>query len=636
MDQVAQVLYAGAAFFNSTETVSREQWRVFIASLGLASNLPGIQGVGYSLLIQPEQLAGHSEGIRAEGFPSYMVRPEGSRQIYSSIIYLEPFAKRNLQAFGYDMFSEPVRRAAMEAARDTGLAKLSGKVRLVQETEEVPQAGTLIFMPVYKHGMPTGTVPERRAALAGWVYSPYRMTDLMTWILGSWEAGNRDQKISLQIHDGTAVSDSSLLFDSASLSGAAARPPAIATRSSFVTFAGTDWSLSFSTPLGVTFATDNQGFWLILALGVLVSLFLFSIFHFVINTRNQALAIAERLTAELRSSEEKYRIIFDNELFSIFIFDRETLELIDVNGTFSRLYGYSREELVGGMTICDISAEPYAPPSAANEDHIFIPLRWHRKKDGTAFPVEIFEGPYSWQGRKVVFSLAHDIGKRLATEAELQRLSMENQTLLAELQHRVKNSFNMISSLVSLTTEEVESEEAQEALAELEGRVRSISQLYSLLYQSGSFSEVRLDTYCAEVISALSVFRGRIHFSAELDELPVQAPLALPIGLILTEVLTNCLKYAFPENRPGQILVSLRKTEVGAELTVRDTGIGLPADFSQESQEGMGMKLIMGLSRQIDGVFSITADESGTASVLVFPLEEVNRMLPSKGFAATG
>ena len=138
-------LEAGVALFNASETVSRDEWRTFIASLGKELDLHGIQCIGYSQLIRPEQLSSHTSEIRAQGFPSFMVRPESLRPIYSSIIYLEPFNDRNLRAFGFDMLSEPVRRVAMEAARDTGNAQLSGKVLLVQETEEKPQPGALMY-----------------------------------------------------------------------------------------------------------------------------------------------------------------------------------------------------------------------------------------------------------------------------------------------------------------------------------------------------------------------------------------------------------------------------------------------------------------------------------------------------------
>jgi len=135
--------------------------------------------------------------------------------------------------------------------------------------------------------------------------------------------------------------------------------------------------------------------------------------------------ITERKQAEetLKASEEKYRVIFNNEIYGICIFDLETLKLLDVNEAYCRLYGYSREELLSGMTIHDITAEHQvsdaATRQAIDEGTIFIPLRYHRKQDGTVFPVEIVGGPYVWQERKVMFALIHDITGRKQAEKEV-------------------------------------------------------------------------------------------------------------------------------------------------------------------------------------------------------------------------
>ena len=179
-----QILLSGVALFDAFDQITREEWRTFTQRLNVESNFPGIQGIGFALRIPPDRLAQHVQEMRSEGFPDYNVRPEGDRDAYSAIIYLEPFLGRNLRAFGYDMLSEPMRRGAMERARDQNEAALSGKVVLVQETEKDIQAGTLMYVPVYRRGMPTETVEQRREALFGWVYSPYRMTDLMSGILG--------------------------------------------------------------------------------------------------------------------------------------------------------------------------------------------------------------------------------------------------------------------------------------------------------------------------------------------------------------------------------------------------------------------------------------------------------------------
>ncbi|MDD2464101.1 MAG: PAS domain S-box protein [Desulfobulbus sp.] len=126
----------------------------------------------------------------------------------------------------------------------------------------------------------------------------------------------------------------------------------------------------------------------------------------------------------LRVSEEKYRIIFENQLYAVAIFDLLTLRFLDVNQAYIRMYGYSREELLDGMTILDVSAEPerseHAVSQAVEQGAIFIPLRYHRKKDGSVIPVEIVGGPYNWDGCRVMFMLGHDISARKQAEDDLR------------------------------------------------------------------------------------------------------------------------------------------------------------------------------------------------------------------------
>ena len=281
----ALVLYSGSAFFDASDGVSRAEWQVFTDGLRVEQQMPGTQGIGFSLLIPPEQLEQHIQQIRAEGFPDYTVQPPGEREVYSSIVYLEPFTGRNLRAFGYDMFSEPVRRAAMERARDENSAALTGKVILVQETSEDVQAGTLIYVPVYRHGMPVATVEERRAALQGWVYSPYRMDDLMRGTLGNYELKQQDRHITLQIYDGEVISPETLLYDSRDPQEKM-RPESSQDLSKVkqVSFFERTWTLKFTQIGGISSLANYFGFWLVLGSGSVISILLFWLIISILQT----------------------------------------------------------------------------------------------------------------------------------------------------------------------------------------------------------------------------------------------------------------------------------------------------------------------------------------------------------------
>lgn len=196
LETYQQVLHGARGLFAASTEVERQEFYHYVNSLHLNLRYPGIQGVGFSLLVPKADKQRHTHSIRQQGFPNYDIYPGGDRAVYTSIIYLEPFAQRNLAAFGYDMFSEPVRHAAMVYARDHDTIGMSGKVQLVQETDADIQAGFLIYLPVYRNGQPHTTESERRANIVGWVYSPFRIKDFMQGIGG--ERGGRSASCYLR------------------------------------------------------------------------------------------------------------------------------------------------------------------------------------------------------------------------------------------------------------------------------------------------------------------------------------------------------------------------------------------------------------------------------------------------------
>jgi diguanylate cyclase (GGDEF)-like protein len=305
-EQHAQILRSGSAFFEINENITREQWHNFITRQNIELVLPGIQGIGYAIIIPPDQLALHERKIRNEGFPQYAVKPTGTREIYTSIIYIEPFSERNLRAFGYDMFSEPIRRKAMEHARDFDEATLSGKIKLVQETDKEIQAGTLMYVPVYERGLPVKTIEERRRAIRGWVYSPYRMNDLMRGILGGWELGEGRQ-IRLEVFDNTSFQSEALLYDSMPGQKLELTSATMLSEQTSILFKNHRWSLRFTQIGDYKGIVDYSKAWYALIGGTLVSALLFALYFLLVIARHREQTAAEALTRELHESTDRKR-----------------------------------------------------------------------------------------------------------------------------------------------------------------------------------------------------------------------------------------------------------------------------------------------------------------------------------------
>mgnify|MGYP002144292407 CR=1 FL=1 len=247
-----QVLRGAQALFAASQQVTRQEWHQYVSSLRLHTDYAGIQGVGFALHLSANQLASHEQHIRAEGFPDYRVSPPGPRDEYSAIVFLEPFDWRNQRAFGYDMLSEPVRHEAMDRARTLGVAAMSGKVRLVQETSTDIQPGVLLYLPVFRWDASLDTPAQRERAFVGWVYMPFRLGDLIAGTLG--ESADR---IRIRIFDGHDDNPAALLFDSQ-----AERPPAAGTltRRDMLELDSRVWTLTYDSTFGSP--PDQEAIWL--------------------------------------------------------------------------------------------------------------------------------------------------------------------------------------------------------------------------------------------------------------------------------------------------------------------------------------------------------------------------------------
>lgn len=297
MHDYEQVLRGGAALFAASNTPSREQWRVYVDMLELDKTLPGILATGFAVMVPNQARSAHEDAIRAEGFPRYAIFPPGDRDMYSSIVYIEPFKGRNLRAFGYDMYSDSVRREAMERARDTGQPALSGKVTLVQELGTGVQPGFLIYFPVYRSDLPHDTVAARRQALIGFVYSPFRSFDLLNGVFDT-----STQLLEVELYDSHPALGN-LLYSSKATRGRAKYMSEVPLR-----IGGHTWVIRFhSGPRFDATEASNQPMVILLG-GLALSLLLFSVLY--MNARHRR---TMRSTAvKLEQSLDSYKTLVEN------------------------------------------------------------------------------------------------------------------------------------------------------------------------------------------------------------------------------------------------------------------------------------------------------------------------------------
>lgn len=204
-----QVLAGSAGLFAVKGEVSRDEWREYVEKVDINRYYPGIEGIGFVQRIGVRQMADHIASVRAEGVYKYLVKPLGAGPYYYPMVYLEPGTERNLSALGYNAFSDPIHRLTMERARDDAKPMVTGKVVLVQESLAEDQAGFLMYYPVYQGGAIPSVRTERRMMLAGYVFSAFRMNNLLDGIVGLISPF-----LDVRIYDAAVVSRSTLMYGS--------------------------------------------------------------------------------------------------------------------------------------------------------------------------------------------------------------------------------------------------------------------------------------------------------------------------------------------------------------------------------------------------------------------------------------
>ena len=284
-----QVLHGTRGLFSASNFVNRKDFKAYVDSLMLDKIFPGIQGVGYSVIVPKNSKDEFIQKIRNEGFFSFNITPSTPRDFYTAILYLEPFDFRNQKAFGYDMFSNPNRKIAMERARDTSMVINSPKVTLIQEDENDIQAGFLMYLPIFQRDTNNTTVQQRQKHILGWVYSLFRVTNLMQEL-----TKNENKNFDIELYDNGIISQQNLMYDSYKNNGNSLFQNIIGIR-----IGGRDWSVVVKSTPKFEESLDYSKAQLILFFTFIFNIFLMYIILQLINNEKYAENKAKEMNKEL-------------------------------------------------------------------------------------------------------------------------------------------------------------------------------------------------------------------------------------------------------------------------------------------------------------------------------------------------
>lgn len=370
-------------------------------------------------------------------------------------------------------------------------------------------------------------------------------------------------------------------------------------------------------------------FYLIIgSVGLLLFLFVLT----YINKRRHAHQLEQEVrqrTHQLEESEQETRYLFDNVHDAIFIIDPENEVVLDLNNRACEQYGFTRQEFIG-MSLKDISesvprgedmvTDTFESGSIRGVDSIQF------RKDGSKMYLEINASLVNYRGKTAILSVNRDITERRKTELQTKQSLDEKTVLLQEVHHRVKNNLQIISSLLDLQADGMDDPKVARLLMENKSRVHSLALLYDNLFQSENLARINIDEYIYDIVAYLFSFvnKSEIRYSLDVDPVSIEMDKAIPMGLILTELVFNALKHAFPGEGEGKVSVSLHRAEKkNVILKVWDNGVGLGENTPIRKSGSLGLQLVSSLTGQLKGSMEIE-ESGGTSFILTFPTQDTH------------
>jgi PAS domain S-box-containing protein len=345
---------------------------------------------------------------------------------------------------------------------------------------------------------------------------------------------------------------------------------------------------------------------------------------------------------QLQRSEEQLRLFVENVTdYALIQVDLHGL-ITSWNTGAQRITGYTEREILGRhlSLLCtqeDIDAHYVDGELERALSHGSIEeARWFVRKEGRRFWARwVTHLIRDAGGQPRAFAkVLRDETERKRTEERLRASLLEKDVLLQEIHHRVKNNLQVVVSLLSIQASRLQRTEVVEVLNETQHRVRAIAGIHETLYSSPDLANISFSEYMEQLIRGLFAFyhvsASKLDLKIETDDIVLDVTQAIPLGLIVNELLTNVLKHAFPDGRVGTVWASLRYLpeesasqetldEGSAVLTVEDNGVGLPEGFDIQRQDSMGVYLVRVLTRQLRGSVHVSQD-GRTQFRVVFPL----------------
>lgn len=440
IDDYGYILNGGVGLFATAEPVTRTKWREYVKHLHVEEELAGFQSLGFAKALRQDEKLRFVEHARREGPASYRIHPAGERDEYVSVLYLEPQSSQAMHILGYDMSSEPVHREAIERARDSGTAALSGKITLLRKADSGEQAGFLMYVPVYRGGQIPVTREARRANLAGFVYAPIRANNFLAMAVS-----NSLGHMNLQVFDGLDRNVDGLLFSSDKRNGTIGRAAdsRMFNKQLTANFNGRTWTFDFHAGPGFLAERERWDSNLVLVAGGGISILLFIIVGLLARTRQIALDVASEVKSNALEREKQFSGIVRTANEAIITID-ELQNIVMFNPAAERIFQWSADYAIGAPLSRLLPARfrethrehvtRFAATDTAERQMGGQRQMFGLRSNGEEFPIEASISQFHHQGRTFRNVILRDIGARRQAEEALSNSHEKLRELSAHMQ----------------------------------------------------------------------------------------------------------------------------------------------------------------------------------------------------------